>query len=86
MAIEQVAFAIATISIGFGILASLKGLPARLALAALAVFVLFVGPKVFGQSWYQEGFIAGLFFGDFYGTVCGREEVEEKEKKLLPRN
>jgi hypothetical protein len=72
VAIDQIVFALITLAAGFGVMAYGTGLPARLALLALALFVMWAGPQVFGKDWYHEGFIAGLFFGDFYGTITTR--------------
>ena len=78
MTLEGIGFAVVTLSLGFLIMNYGHGLAAQLALIALAIGVMVIGTHVFGRDWYNEGFIAGLIFGDFYGTVATREEREKK--------
>ena len=85
VAIDQIAFAIITLAVGRALVAGfnmgyVNGLPARLSLVILALFVMWAGPRVFGRDWYYEGFIAGLLFGDFYGSVA-TELTDQAVKK-----
>jgi len=81
MDIDKFLFAIVTLGIGFSVITYLRELPARLAIIALAIGVMFLGPKVFGQDWYYDGFIAGCFMGDFFGTVHAREGSSADHKE-----
>ena len=84
MAIEQVAFAIATISIGFGVLASLKGLPARLALAALAVFVLLSGRRFLAKAGIKRALLLAYFLATSTEQSAAVKRLKKKKKSPYP--
>ncbi len=76
--IEQLAFAVVTIAIGWLAVLNLRGLTGRLFVTGLALGVFLLGPHVFGREWYYEGFVAGMIFGDCFGSIATREEIEEE--------
>jgi hypothetical protein len=65
MLVIQIAFAAGTLALGIWIIGYPGRLWAKFAVATLVLSVWYFGPFVFGRSWYYEGFIAGLIFGDF---------------------
>lgn len=80
MEIGPLLFAGSSIVVGFLIMQYLRGWIARLLLVTLMLTLMFLGPEVFGRDWFHEGFVAGVFMGDFYGTVATREEVEAERQ------
>jgi hypothetical protein len=78
---EKFVFGLVTLGMGFAIITYLRGLPARLAIAALALGVMLFGPQVLGRDWYFDGFIAGFFMGDFYGTAATQEQSDAERLK-----
>jgi hypothetical protein len=81
MDIEKFVFASATLGIGFAVISYLRGAVAKLAIVALALGVMLLGPQVFGPDWYFDGFIAGAFMGDFFGTVATKGDESEEESE-----
>jgi hypothetical protein len=80
MEIGPILFAMATIALGFWAESHLDGTTGKLFIMGLAMAVMFLGPQFFGRDWYYEGFVAGMFMGDFYGTITTRQEIEERAK------
>jgi hypothetical protein len=79
MWVEQTAFVAVTLALGIWITRYPGRAWAKFAVTVLALVVWYFGPPVFGRSWYYEGFVAGLIFGDFAAGTF--EFYPTKQKK-----